>query len=176
MSYGQNKKKKSKKIKLKKLKSKVSIKKGVGVYFSDAYDCLKHSCKICAKSGHNFLRYGKNKQKKVVKEVNFFWKSTKIDSSFFPMGPTRATRIPFDSSRQDAHFKTQYDHARTPLKPPKDPKRVLNNKMETRAIFFKLEHNIIWARPKLFELVTSSRIITSSLSKWPPKLKNAKIM
>ena len=39
------------------------------------------------------------------------------------MGPTRATRIPFDSSRQDAHFKIQYDHARTPLKPPKDPKK-----------------------------------------------------
>jgi len=65
------KKKKSKKIKLKKLKSKVSIKEWVGVYFSDAYDCLKHSCKIWAKSGPNFLRYGKNKNKKVVKEVYF---------------------------------------------------------------------------------------------------------
>ena len=39
------------------------------------------------------------------------------------MGPTGAKRIPFDSSRQDAHFKIQYDHARTPLKPPKDPKK-----------------------------------------------------
>ena len=61
----------------------------------------------------------KTKTKKLSKRFIFL----KIGPSFFPMGPNRATRIPFDSSRQDAHFKTQYDYARTPLKPPKDPKK-----------------------------------------------------
>ena len=65
------KKKNSKKLKFKNLKAKVSIKEWVGVYFSDAYDCLKHSCKIWAKSGPNFLRYGQKTKKKVVKEVYF---------------------------------------------------------------------------------------------------------
>ena len=75
------------------------------------------------------------KQKKNCQGGLFF---LKIGSNFFPMGPTRATRIPFDSSRQDAHFKTQYDHARTPLKPPKDPKK-------TREV----------SKIQLFQLVTA---------------------
>ena len=34
--------------------------------------------------------------------MRFIWK--KKSSNFFPIGRTRATRIPFDSSRQGAHF------------------------------------------------------------------------
>jgi len=76
-----------------------------------------------AKSGPNrgltFWDMAKKLKKKLSRRFIFL----KIGSNFFPMGPTGAKCIPFDSSRQDAHFKIQYDHARTPLKPPKDPKK-----------------------------------------------------
>ena len=47
-------------------------------------------------------------------------------SNFCPIGRTRATHIPFDLSSQDAHFKMQFDHPMTPLKPPMTQKLTKN--------------------------------------------------
>ena len=50
----------------------------------------------------------------------------KNSSNFCPIGRTRAARIPFDLSSQDAHFRTQYDHPMAPLKPSMTQKLTKN--------------------------------------------------